>query len=57
MTVRPYRSAGGPALDVRMADAKILDMPMEFGLELMTIIRREFADAEGELFQRRGQQS
>ena len=33
-----------------MADAKILDMPMEFGLELMAIIRPDFADAERELF-------
>ena len=33
-----------------MADAKFLDMPMEFRLELMAIIRSDFADAEWELF-------
>lgn len=38
------------ALDVGMADAKILDMPMEFGLEFMAIIRLDFTDAEWELF-------
>lgn len=33
-----------------MADAKILDMPMEFDLELMAVIRPDSGDAERELF-------
>lgn len=36
-------------LDVCMADAEIFDVPVEFGLELMTISHADFADAEWEL--------
>jgi hypothetical protein len=32
-----------------MTDAKILDMPMEFGLELMSIISSDFPDTAREL--------
>ena len=35
--------------DVSVADAKILNMPMEPGLKLMFIIGADFPDAEGEL--------
>lgn len=33
-----------------MADALILDMPVELGLELMPIVGSDFFDAEWELF-------
>ena len=33
-----------------MADTEVLDVPMEFGLELMAVIRPDFTDAERELF-------
>lgn len=33
-----------------MSDPKILNMPVEFGLELMAIVSPDFFDAEGELF-------
>ena len=36
--------------DVGVPDPEIYDMPMEFGLELMTIIRAHLANAERELF-------
>ena len=36
--------------DVGVPDPEIFDMPMEFGLELMTIIRAHLANAEWKLF-------
>lgn len=38
------------ALDVGIADAKILDVPVELGLELMAVVRSDFFDAERKLF-------
>jgi len=38
------------ALDVRMSNAEIFNMPMEFGLELVAIICAHFSNAERELF-------
>ncbi len=38
------------AFDVGMADALIFDVPVEPGLELMTIVGPDFLDAERELF-------
>lgn len=32
------------ALDVGMSGSFVLDMPMEFGLEFMTIVMREFLE-------------
>ena len=40
----------GSALDVGMADALILDMPVELGLELMAVVGPDLLDAERELF-------
>ena len=40
---------GRAGFDVGVADAEILNMPMEPGLELMSIIGADFSDAEGEL--------
>ena len=40
----------GSAPDVGMADALILDMPMELGLELMPVVGPDFLDAEREFF-------
>ena len=31
------------AFDIGMADAKVFDMPMEFGLELVAVVRTDFA--------------
>ncbi len=45
LAVRAVRSfdlsveLGRPALDVGVADAQILEMPMEFRLELMAVVR------------------
>lgn len=38
------------AFDVGMPDTFVLDMPMEFGLELVAIVSSNFANAERELF-------
>ena len=38
------------AFDVGVPDPEVFDMPMELGLELVTIIRAHFANAEWELF-------
>lgn len=38
------------SFDVGMPDAEIFDMPMEFGLELMTVVSSNLANAEWELF-------
>ena len=38
------------AFDVGVPDAEIFDMPMEFGLELMTVVSSNLANAEWELF-------
>ena len=40
----------GSALDIGMADALILDMPVELGLELMPVVGPDLLDAERELF-------
>ncbi len=32
--------------DVSMSDSKVLNRPMEFGLELMTVVSPDFIDAE-----------
>jgi hypothetical protein len=45
-TVQLRRSA----LDVGVAEAKVLNVPMKFGLELMPVVRSNFLDAERELF-------
>jgi hypothetical protein len=42
--------AAGTTLDVGVANAVILDMPVELGLELVAIVCAYFADAEWELF-------
>ena len=36
--------------DISMSDSKVFNMPMEFRLEFMTIIRSDFSDPEWELF-------
>ena len=41
---------GGIGLDVGMTNALVFDVPVEFGLELVTIIGSDFADAGGKLF-------
>lgn len=38
------------ALDIGVADALVLDMPVELGLELMAVIGPNFLDAEREPF-------
>lgn len=51
--MRPFNFAielWGAALDVGMSDVEIFDMPVEFGLELMTIVCTHFPNAERELF-------
>ena len=40
----------GTGLDEDVTYALVLDMPMELGLKLVTVIGSHFADAEGELF-------
>ena len=40
----------GSTFDVGMADAVILDVPMELGLELMAIVGSDFLNPEWELF-------
>lgn len=40
----------GSALDIGMADALVLDIPVEFGLELMAVVGSDLLDAERELF-------
>ena len=53
LSIRPMRAfhfavqLGRTALDVGVADAKILDMPMEFRLELMAIVRCPAVDCRG----------
>ena len=52
-TVRSFDFAielRGAPFDVGVPDPEIFDMPMEFGLELMTIIRAHLANAEWKLF-------
>ena len=41
---------GRAAFDVGVPDPKILDMPMELGLELVAVIRPNFSNAKRELF-------
>ena len=53
--MREPRGAGhielrGAPFNVGVPDPEIFDMPMEFGLELMTIVRAHFANAEWKLF-------
>ena len=56
LSIRPMRAfhfavqLGRTALDIGVANSKILDMPMEFCLELMAIVRPDFSDAEWEFF-------
>ena len=38
------------SFDVGVPDPEIFDMPMEFGLELVTVIRPNFSNAKRELF-------
>lgn len=38
------------AFDVGVADAEVRKVPVEFGLGFMSIVRSNFFDAEGELF-------
>ena len=52
-TVRSFDFAielRGAPFNVGVPDPEIFDMPMEFGLELMTIIRAHLANAEWKLF-------
>ena len=39
----PLIELGGAAFDICMADTEVFDMPMELGLELMTIIGSDFS--------------
>ena len=41
---------GRASFDVGVPDPEIFDMPMEFGLEFVAIIRMDFTNAEWELF-------
>jgi hypothetical protein len=40
------------AFDIGVADAQILDVPVELGLELMAVIRSDVPDAERDSFDR-----
>ena len=42
-----FAAQGPAASDVCMSDPKILNMPVEFGLELMAIVSPNFFNAEG----------
>lgn len=41
---------GGAPFDVGVPDPKIFDMPMELGLELVTVVGAHFANAKWKLF-------
>jgi len=55
LTIRPVRTfafsvqQGCAAFGVGMADTQILDVPVEFCLELMAVVSADFPNTEGEL--------
>ena len=56
LAVRPMRSFDFAiqlrcaAFNIGMADAEIFNVPVEFGLELVPVVRSDFLDAEWKLF-------